>query len=334
MNTWSEERERASRIELELPVVGIPAQFVTNDPRVAEAVREAFGEWEGLEARPELVSDVGITVRVFVHSEAGRGEGAVRPIPLTHRLPDSERDRLILFSGASVATADVRRRDACGYVSEELVSDGAQFRYALLEALTLFLVTRLDRQPLHAAGLVREGAAVLLFGPSGVGKSTVVMAALREGFRLLAEDMVFLQTRPVQRIWGRGGSVYLPPEALRFFPGSGGEGPAVLANGKRKVAVRVPPEVALRPPVVDRGTICLLERGERAALVPVGAQEIERVLTTALEPGFDLFRATIAEAVRPLVRGGVSAGGFRLLLAGDPAEAVPLLTEALRASGG
>ena len=47
--------------------------------------------------------------------------------------------------------------------------------------MTLLLVARQDRQPVHAAMVAGGSAALLLAGPTGVGKSTLAYAAHRAG---------------------------------------------------------------------------------------------------------------------------------------------------------
>ena len=47
--------------------------------------------------------------------------------------------------------------------------------------------------PLHAAVVVRDGCATALMGPSGVGKSTTLLAAVDDGWLPLAEDFAWLE---------------------------------------------------------------------------------------------------------------------------------------------
>ncbi len=61
-----------------------------------------------------------------------------------------------------------------------------------------FTVTHLlahhDRYVLHAAGLVAEnGAAYVVLGASGQGKSTLALAAVTSGWRLLGDDLVVIR---------------------------------------------------------------------------------------------------------------------------------------------
>ncbi|MFD7013987.1 hypothetical protein [Streptomyces sp. NPDC059928] len=49
---------------------------------------------------------------------------------------------------------------------------------------------------LHASCVVRDGKAVLTFGPKGAGKTTTALLLAREGFELLANDRVFIRPEP------------------------------------------------------------------------------------------------------------------------------------------
>src|SRR4029079_16036214 len=153
-----------------------------------------------------------IRVRFIVHE--GRETGAVHA-PLTYRMPAPGR-RIIMTAG-SVAVAELDRRDGYGYVTPELVGERAHFRYGMIEALTFMLASDLDRHPLHAAVVVRNGSALLLHGASGTGKSTLAYAAARAGLRSLSEEVVYLQLEPEFRVWGLPGRLHLPGDAPARF---------------------------------------------------------------------------------------------------------------------
>ena len=57
---------------------------------------------------------------------------------------------------------------------------------------------------LHCSALCNEKGAVLIAGESGVGKSTVASAILEEGYSLMADDMVLVET-------GREGMIFANP---------------------------------------------------------------------------------------------------------------------------
>ena len=85
--------------------------------------------------------------------------------------------------------------------------------------------------------LVRNGRPILLLGRSRSGKSTLCYACLRQGFQLLAEDVVFVSLEPTYRLWGGSSRLHLLPDAPPFFPELATITPQVQANGKVKIGI-------------------------------------------------------------------------------------------------
>ncbi len=300
-----------------LPVLGVAVRFESNSPEVVRVAEESFGWWRVLERDPSLSVGGGrACIRIRVRP-GGRGVGM--GCEVDHGVP--RRDLLIVSGPAVRGYADALRREAVAEVDEALVAEGHHFRTLVLEAMALFLVTRQDREPLHAAAVVRGGSALVLAAPSGVGKSTTVYAARRAGLRVLAEDAVFLQLRPF-RVWGMPGAMNLHPASVRFFPELAGVPPTRMVNGKHKLALALRgTDGAAEWPLAGRVGVCLVARGGDADIERVGAEEMTRRLTSGLEPGFSHFTGTI----RPRVRRLVERGGWRMTLPPHPADAVPLL---------
>lgn len=305
---------RAGVLTRTLPVMGIPVRFETDSARVMEGVDEAFGAWAGVDAAGWQGAPLTVRIRLTPGSEGA--DGRVR---LRERWAGG---RLRVRTPGSRGVADIERRTAVARVTRALVRDREQLRHGLLERLTLWMVTAMDRQPLHAAALERDGVALVLAGRSGVGKSTLVYAAMRAGFRVLTEDCVFLESRPETRVWGMPGSVHLLPEAVRWFPELEGRTPTPRANGKSKIAVDLREACAAAPALpVRRAGICLLARGPLPCLEMLPPHAIVGALTTQLEPGFHRFASTLGAPVRRLAE----RGGWRLTLPECPHDAAPLL---------
>ncbi|HST61216.1 MAG TPA: hypothetical protein VLK84_21110 [Longimicrobium sp.] len=307
-----------------LPVMGIPVRFETDAPEVMAAVDDAFGAWRGAAVDDAWAAADAVRVRIRLHPDGADGHA-----PLHQRWAG---DRMRVRAGASRGVADLRRRRAVVRVAPGLVRDRARFREGVLEALTLWMLTALDRQPLHAAALERDGRVLLLAGPSGVGKSTLVYAALRAGLRaglrVLTEDCAFLQSGALleggtgPRVWGMPGRVHLLPDAVRWFPELADAVPVLRANGKTKIAIDLRAAGAAAPPRgVERVGICLLARGVMPAVEMLPPHAIEAGLTAQLEPGFHRFAATIGDPIRRLA----ARGGWRLTLPASPHAAIPLL---------
>lgn len=314
--------QREVRLErtVTIPVLGVPVRYASNDEAVILAAEEAFGAWHVAEHVPQLLSEQRVTVRIFV--EEGSESGGDHS-PITYRMPDP--DRVLVRTPGSIAVADVARRDATAYVTRELVNDRAHFRYGILEAITLAILTQLDRQPVHAAAITRDQAGLLLAGPSGTGKSTLTYAATKHGFKVLAEDMVYVQMHPRLRVWGLPGHLHLPAAARRHFPELASSLPTLLANGKEKIAINLRAANALpEMPVAPRAGICVLARHSGPpSLEMLSGDVLTDLMTARLEPGFDVFAETVVPAIEMLAR----FGGWRLHLGDDPADAIPLVEE-------
>ena len=298
-----------------LPVMGIPVRFETDARAVMDVVDDAFGAWAG--AEPDAAwTGAPVRVRIRVGADDAAAEGQPR---LRQHWAGT---RMWVRAGGSRGVADLARRTAFARVTPAFVANREPFRHAMLEGLTLWMLTALDRQPLHAAALERGGAVLLFAGQSGVGKSTLVYAAMRAGLRVLTEDCAFLQGGPVPRVWGMPGYVHLLPDAARWFPELAGAAPALRANGKSKIAVDLRAAGAAAPARgVERVGICLLARGAMPALEMLSPRAVEAGLTRRMEPGFHRFAATIGDPIRRIA----ARGGWRLTLPASPHDAIPLL---------
>jgi len=71
---------------------------------------------------------------------------------------------------------------------------GVAFRLVFSSALAHVLAAR-DRFVLHAATIGVDDGCVLVLGPTGTGKSTVALCALRCGWPVLGDDLVVLESR-------------------------------------------------------------------------------------------------------------------------------------------
>jgi hypothetical protein len=130
---------------------------------------------------------------------------------------------------------------SAGPDAEALYGSLAQARWGLRDRVTRFLMSaRPDLLWLHAAGVAKDGHAVLIAGPSGSGKSSLAALLITHGFAYLGDDALPLDPRsgvvypfPITPAVRTGPRRYLPPAAARALP-------------KREVTVR-PAQVATGP---------------------------------------------------------------------------------------
>lgn len=103
-------------------------------------------------------------------------DGAIYAIQPAERLAyhyDPAADRLIIVGAHAEAVAVAASRLARELVRGQLLRAGFHI--------------------LHASCVVRDGRAVLTFGPKGAGKTTTALLLAREGYELLANDRVFIR---------------------------------------------------------------------------------------------------------------------------------------------
>ncbi|MCH7564033.1 MAG: hypothetical protein IH968_09430 [Gemmatimonadetes bacterium] len=319
-------RDVPLRHRVTLPVLGIPVTFASNAEAVLEITESAFGAWRVLDGSP-MVDGAPANVNVVVHDEP-EGARVIGGHPkLQYRMPGD--DRTIVMSGGSVGVCDAQRRQVIAYVTPTLVADVEHFRYGFLEALTLAMLSQFDRQPLHAAAIVKGESVLLLAGASGVGKSSLCYEAARAGLQVLSDDVVNIQLVPGLRVWGMPGYLHLPVSARELFPELERHAPTLLANGKEKIALSLSDLGAAAPfPVIENAGLCVLERtnGE-PSLTPLTAQQLEVELTSQREHGFDIYAETIREGIHQLARDG----GWRLQPGHGVGHALPLLEEVFSA---
>lgn len=313
---------------LVMPVLGVPVRFDAQTPALADAVEAAFGAWRTLDRRPELVTTPPagpprIRLRLTGSQLRSRPPGplAIRTRPGGWlRLSDPGR----LSGGARLDRMRGRLRIAPG-----ALHNPRSIQHAL-DTLTLFLLTRLDREPVHAAAIATgDGRGLVLAGPSGIGKSTLALAALRDGLRVLTDDAVYLQLHPRLRVWGMGRPLHVSPATAKRFPGITGRAAVPRPGGTPKLPVEPEPAGAARldPGVIEHAGLCILERGDAGPVVaPISADEAVRALLSRLDPGFDQFRDSIPERLHALAAGGA----WRVRLGPRPEESLPALRKLFR----
>lgn len=286
---------------VELPILGIRTRFASDSERVACVVRERFGCWSAVDER-DVAAEPVVAISIRVHD---RPEGEA---PMQYTLPDAT--RVIARSTGSLGVSDPLRGVSTVDVSSELVADADRFHDTMLEAMTFALLAHFDRHPLHASAVGLNGHMLLLAGASGSGKSTLAHAAHACGLTVMAEDRVWVQLDPVQRVW----SSAWPPRVR--LAGANGVKSATTLDGA----------LARDRLVAHLATVCVLDPGNHTASIErLAPSEVERALRCDVAPGFDRFPDRHTRVARTLA----THGGWRLRLSRDPAEALPLLRHAL-----
>lgn len=295
---------------LRVTVLGIPVEFATNDPAVLAVADTAFGAWR--DAPQQQPHEATAVVRITVDDAAAPLTGG----PIAHRFQDGG---LVISGRGCIGMTHHERREAAAYVARHVLADGVTFRSEVLEALTWGLLTRLDRQPLHAAAIARGDTALLIHGPSGSGKSTLALAGTHAGLDAAGDDMVFLQSRPRLRVWTAPGPLHVLPTSATALGVDTSHAPMRVRAGTTKVAVEAQTAGAR---AFDRSGLCLLgPRTASARARRLSDAEAMSMLDLGTDAGFDVFADSIAPAVARLIRGGA----WLLEPSSSAEDSVPLL---------
>jgi hypothetical protein len=295
---------------------GFPVEVASDMREVLDAAHESFGAYAPRFDRPPI----------RVHVMVGEGSGARPPAPVLR----GQRNLLVWISDQeNFAVCDRLQRFGYACVTRATVADRIFFRWHFLDGLIYMLLELNYITSLHAACIAWEGAGVMLYGESGVGKSTLSYACARRGWTYLSDDGCSI-------VWDGGRTVIGEPHHFRFraeapdlFPELAGR--TVGRQLDRKPTIEMlTADLPIRTAVECRVEhIAFLDRrpGIRAGLTRIGkAETLERlqqnmpvfdaeqearrrdaVESIAEAPAFDLRYSNYEEAallLERIVRGG------------------------------
>lgn len=176
---------RATTSGVVVDIAGVPVLLRASDAQRAAAMVELMERLPPTNRRP-------MASLVFTD----------RPDPWPQREPDEVHDDLLVWRGTGDETRDLVLAHATGltvtvtgtdaHIGGECEWLGVGFRRLFPLALCPVLAPH-DRILLHGGAFVVPVGAFLALGPTGSGKSTLVLAADRAGWRCLADDLVVLR---------------------------------------------------------------------------------------------------------------------------------------------
>jgi len=175
---------------------GFPVDIAGNAPEAVDAAQESWGVYPARFDRPPI----------RVHVMAGDGRGPLPPGPVLR----GQRNLLLWIADQeNFAVIDRRQRFGFSCVSRTTLEDRVFFRWHFLDALIYMLLELNYITSIHAACVAWQGAGVLLYGPSSVGKSTLSYACARRGWTYISDDSSGV-------LWGDGRTVIGEPHRFRF----------------------------------------------------------------------------------------------------------------------
>jgi hypothetical protein len=194
-----------------------------------------------------------------------RPQGQSRPF---YELPNgeasyfSEADQVyVSFRDGVRALCNPRTGEASISVLETDPRNLFMASHLVLTILVVDVFRRRGWYSLHAAGFSEGGAAVLVPGTSGIGKSTLSVALLRAKFGYLTDDMVFLARRSNSlAVRGLAEDIDVSEQTIRFFPELEFLLRSPKTDGFTKRQLRIEEVYGAKPVVEARPSIIVLPR--------------------------------------------------------------------------
>ena len=184
--------------------------FQSSDPALRRLVRT---HWGAFEVPPSSVKRV--------HAVFRFSSSSIPVLPRLKRLHSFVNDHFLFLSDGKryLLTGylyDYPWQFHCGALPEW---DPDFIYYYIVEPVFLDFLKKHGLLMWHSAAVTKDGAAVLLPGISGSGKSTTALNFLSLGYRFLADDLVLLRTRGTSlEASGHESGLYLTDQSLRLLP--------------------------------------------------------------------------------------------------------------------
>lgn len=261
------------RREIDLPFQrayyphGFRLDLASNSREVLDAAEENWGMYE-----PEY-GDPPLTLRVLVQPG-----GELSPPPV-HRLLGHLYSAVASRENYALIDLDALFAYAC--VTERTVADHAWFRWFYLDLAAGTTLAQRHAVPMHAACVERNGMGVLLWGRSGMGKSTLAYACARAGWKFAADDATILpQNREDCVVMGKPHQARFREDAPRLFPELDGYATRARPTGKLSIEVPMTALAGIRGAVrCDVQRMVFLDRGKSPALDRMGGESaLEQML--------------------------------------------------------
>jgi hypothetical protein len=268
---------------------GFRLDLTSNSREVLAAANENWGMYE-----PEH-DDPPLTVRVIVQPG-----GELSPPPV-HRMQGHLHSAVA--SRENYALADLDALFAHAWVTERTVADHAWFRWFYLDAMAGTMLAQRHVVPMHSACIERNGVGVLLWGPSGMGKSTLAYACARAGWTFIADDSTILpQSRRDCVVTGKPHQARFREDAPRLFPEFDGFATRARPTGKLSIEVPMASFAGIRTAVrCEVKRMVFLDRGKSSGLEKIGVESaLEQMMQDSRSYGEEI-QARHERALRRLL---------------------------------
>jgi len=293
---------------------GFPVDVASDMREVLDAAHESFGAYAPRFDRPPI----------RVHILTSEGSRVRPPAPVLR----GQRHLLMWVADReNFSVCDYTQRFGYCCVTRATVADRIFFRWHFVDAVVTTLLELNYFIALHAACVAWEGAGVLLYGESGVGKSTLSYACARRAWTYVSDDASSVVLEGGRTVIGEPHHFRFRAEAPDLFPELRGHTVGRQLDNKPTIEVFTADLPIRTAPECRLEHIVFLDRrpGIRASLARIGREEaVERLQEdmAAFDPALDRRRSEAVEAI-------AEAPAFELRYS-DYEEAVRLMEQIVR----
>jgi len=227
-------------------VYGAAVRFVTNSDRICSEVRKDFGRFE-TEETLETDGEVKFVIKKDEKFPLEVPRYAVREsfLPSERATYVLSNRRYIEEKGKYILRVDPQENEVVGYV--RYTYNTLPFARFLLKWTIIKVLASKGVFFIHGSCVARDGVASLFVGPSGYGKTWVLVSLLKEGYKMVTDDTILVANGRVLPFYIRS---MIHENTLQSFP--------VLKKGLNESSTRVPKQGWL----IDLTTIFPAEREE------------------------------------------------------------------------
>jgi hypothetical protein len=218
--------DRPLRLRSRYYPMGFPLDLGTNSEYIIEAADRIWAQF------PATPHGKAANLRVVVEDYDAQ-------LPPAPSMPRGRNHLISIVHGPdNFAVCDLAGSFTFACLTRDVARDREYVRHHFLEPAGYLMIDARYLSPLHASCTALQGRAVLLYGESGAGKTSLAYACARKGWTYLSDDATHIvRGRPDRTVVGRPFRIRFRESARLLFPELKRFVPERRPNGKLDIEI-------------------------------------------------------------------------------------------------